>query len=558
MSEHPDVRKALAALEEGRITREEADRYLRAQHNITLLEAQDGARPKARERAIPLAAALIAIIAIIGLTTLFDGGLTGRVVLDTAPLAETGSMAIDGTITGLRVSGTLIGEGTGEAWFDTPTESMLVASIASDDGTPRTDKAGYDIGETITIEHAPDMATYYFDDGTTSTAITPPFAATTEGTLLVVAEENGEFITYRLPIIIGTIERTTTFDDACIETCTMNATNGTLRVVTTGDARLEITAASAETVLPNNPPSQILTLPSITVNETTTLDLAPYFTDIDGDALLYSTSTSAIATLDVEDSIVTITPISDGTETVTIYTSDLEEIIQSTLELTVAMPVAEPVMMNGTNTTIETTLNGTNTTETNTTDTNSTNETVIPGITLPDGNETNMTGVMVNGTGNSTDNTTANVTGNASIDCSDPNPNNRPLECLQDSDTNYFLEQEIYWYDDGRTAVARFTPIGNLLITGEAVPLSTQSLDDSVFRINYEDDDGNLVTTIWIDTDGNLHARGNIYEENSNLQPTVGSYSFNNRKGITLAYADAQRGDLYIRGNVIPYRRSIT
>lgn len=554
MSDHPDVRKALAALEEGRITREEADRYLRAQHNITLLDAQDATRPKTRERAIPLAAALIAIIAIIGLTTLFDGGITGRVVLDTTPLADTGSMTIDGTITGLRVSGTLMGEGTGEAWFDTPTGSMLVASITSDDGAPRTDKAAYEIGDTITIEHAPDIATYYFDDGITSTTITPPFAATIEGTLLVVAEENGEFITYRLPILIGTIERRTAFDDVCIETCTMNATNGTLRVVTTGDARLDITTANAETTLPNNPPTQVLTLPSITTNETTTLDLAPYFTDSDGDTLLHSTSTSAIATLSIEDSILTITPIADGTETVTIYTSDLEEIILSTLELTIVMPIVESVTVNETNTTAETVFNGTNITDTNATDMNATNETIAPIITLPDGNETNTTGVVLNGTGNTTDNTTTNT----SLDCSDPNPNNRPLECLLESETNYFLEQEIYWYDDSRTAIARFTPIGNLLITGEAVPLSTQTLDNSVFRINYEDDDGNLITTIWIDTDGNLHARGRIYEENNNIQPTAGSYSFNNRKGITLAYADVRNGDLYIRGNIIPYRRSIT
>ena len=57
---------------------------------------------------------------------------------------------------------------------------------------------------------------------------------------------------------------------------------------------------------------------------------------------------------------------------------------------------------------------------------------------------------------------------------------------------------------------------------------------------------------------GDLHLRGALYEAEISLDPPAGSYSIISKRSIYLAYVTIENGDLHLRGNVIPYRRSLT
>jgi hypothetical protein len=130
--------------------------------------------------------------------------------------------------------------------------------------------------------------------------------------------------------------------------------------------------------------------------------------------------------------------------------------------------------------------------------------------------------------------------------------------CLYQNTSKYFTDQDIILRNLDRQPVAQFTPIGNLLIGGTIIENSTAQPGSRDFRIGYVTRDGVSQTTIWIDNNnGDLHLRGTLNEANTNLNPPRGSYSVSNSRGVYLAYADQDQGDLYIRGNVIPgrYRR---
>jgi hypothetical protein len=579
-----EVRNALAL---GKITAREAEYYLEKECGMSISAQDDSstienARPGEKEITPPHTTPsaitqttptnnsyktytillLIALIVIAGLFIVrFEGGTAGLVTLNINSFfggenATNNTYAITENVTGLNVSGTLYGEGDASIWFDTPGGRLLIGTVTSDDGTPRTDKAGYATGENVSIEHAPLDATYYLDDGAQTIAVTLPFPApAASGTLLIVANESGSLSTYRLPIIIGTAERATTFENLCADTCSINATTGIITAEVSDGARLLITGVALDAVHTNRPPQQAVPLPTLTVNQSASIDLSPYFMDPDGDALLYSTGSSDLVNASVTGSELTLTALTDGNGTMTIYVSDLKELVTAPLDI--VSIGATPIIVE--NASVNTTGN---VTMSNVTANETTNVTPVENVTTPIENITTPFENVTTPTENITiptneTNVTAPNTTLVALDCSDPNPNNRPLECVQNSSTNYFPDQEIYWYDTGRTAVARFSPIGNLIITGDVIPDSTGTAQAGMFSIGYADDNGNIVPTVWIDNDGNLQLRGMLHEENEQIIPAPNSYSFNNRKGITLAYANLATGDLYIRGNVIPFRRSI-
>ena len=77
------------------------------------------------------------------------------------------------------------------------------------------------------------------------------------------------------------------------------------------------------------------------------------------------------------------------------------------------------------------------------------------------------------------------------------------------------------------------------------------------YQLGYENANGDFIPTIWIDTvSGDLHLRGTLTEANGNLLYTSGYSAYANSRGITLAIMNRQTGDLIVRGNIIPYRRS--
>lgn len=85
-------------------------------------------------------------------------------------------------------------------------------------------------------------------------------------------------------------------------------------------------AQSFEVTVPNRAPEPTGTIPAQTVQagDDETVDLAPYFTDPDGDALDYSASSSApsVATASVSGTAVTVAGVAKGTATITVTATD--------------------------------------------------------------------------------------------------------------------------------------------------------------------------------------------------------------------------------------------
>ena len=497
---------------------------------------------------------LIAITGIFWSIASSNNGLVGFATLDVPVQNYTGNMTIHATqeFTSLKISGTLYGDGTANIYYKTNDSNLLIGTITSDDSTPRTTKASYAAEEEVTIDNLPSLYNAYLDDGITNAQTTIPFAAPNQSmTLLIVANDSDNLTTYRLPIIIGNIDRTTTFANLCVDTCNMPAALGDIVIETTGTTQLTFT--NIETTLPqNNPPTLVVPFNAITVNETTTINLTEHFIDIDGDTLYYSTENSNIATLTTENNVLTITPLQDGTQTITIYASDLKEIAIGTIDLTVTGMTLPIVTTN--NTTNETLNNNSiNTTEINTTIVNNTMNNTINKINNTINSTVDINTIIET---NTTQNATTNLTQNTTIDCSNPDPNARPLECIIES--TYFKPEAIYIENKDADRVAMLTPIGNMLIKGDLVEHSTASPAANDYQLGYRNVDNNFVPTIWINTaTGDLHLRGTLVEQNGQLPYREGYTSYTNQRGIILALANLENGDLILRGGIIPYRRVI-
>jgi len=532
------ARQTLKVLAQGKITPDEADAYLQHKCSITLAQAQAIQEPlpklgrKMSNKTIAVFL-MLALIVSAGGIFISDPVSFGMLVFESDSASN--SITTNTLIDSIRVSGTLIGEGSATIQFQTMNGSLLVATVTSDDGTPRTDKASYTPGEQATIQHIVESSTLYLDDGTESVTVDNPFnvpAAEGSYTVIVVQNDSGELSTTRIPVIVSMtpIDRTTIFTDVCEETCAMEPASGI--VIVTNTTPINLTRVEVTTPTANNAPTITTPIEAIITTNTTNIDLTTHFTDADGDELLYSTGGSSIATLTINESTLTIEPISSGTETITVYASDLHELVPTEFTLTVEMPIIIPITeSNTTNTTEETPPDTTD--PTNNTDPSLNDTTSTPIVTpLPD--------------------TTPGIP--TIFDCDNPDPNARPIECLQ-QDTQYSQSQDIYWEDSDRTAVAKFNELGNLLITGDVIQQSPTG--QGTFAIGNFDRDANLIPAIWVDAQGNLRLRGTLHEEQSNIVPPPGSYSIVTRNGIYLMYADKTTGDMWLRGNVIPYRKEI-
>ena len=552
--------QAIIALQEGRITGHEYDVYIKSldtkieipppitqvntpatqptqisKITISSLKKSWNNKDNTTRHNIIISAIFLFVIVGIVWTLSSTTGLTGFAVLNVGQENFSNNMTINNSeeLNSIQISGTMYGEGSAIISYNTTNGTLRIATINSDLGLPRTNNPSYTPGDTITLDHEPTSYTAYLDDGANTIAVTLPLQAPeTNATLLLVVNESDNLTTYKLPIIIGNTKRTTTFENLCDETCTITPITGNIIIETTGDAH--ITFNKIETIIEkNSAPMYAIAINPITTSEPTTIDLNTHFADVDGDTLYYSTSTSSTSNILIENNILTITPTTNGEETITIYSSDLKEITQGTFALTVTgLNSPEQVI----NSKINTTTNEIN---------NVYNDTA------------NNTENILNTTANSAPEI-QNITPQNSLDCSNPNPNARPIECIQNSSINYFSEQEIFWYDTQRQPVARFTTIGNLMIKGELIENSDSTPNPNDFGLGYSTIDANIVPTIWIDSKGNLQLRGTIHEEQTQIVAPPNSYSFNNKRGITLAYATLETGDLYIRGNIFPYRKSVT
>jgi hypothetical protein len=314
----------------------------------------------------------------------------------------------------------------------------------------------------------------------------------------------------------------------------MPASTGTLIVEITGDAHIQLEAIGT-TPTPNRAPELVTPFAAQTIVEETRIDLSTGFNDPDGDTLLYSVGITDLVSARIDGSTLILIPVRSGTVELAVYASDVREIAETSISLSVVASVADindtppvdeilPVVD------VPPVLDTTNTTH---------NETVEPIVndTVP------SEPVVVNGT----------------LDCSGSDPNTIPVECLLANPDAYFPDEEVFLENLDRAQVAKLNMIGNLLLTGDIVQYSTGTPGARDFVIGQPDRDGNINVAAWVETvSGDLHLRGALYEAEISLDPPAGSYSIISKRSIYLAYVNIENGDLHLRGNVIPYRRSLT
>ncbi len=345
------------------------------------------------------------------------------------------------------------------------------------------------------------------------------------------------------------------FTDACVDTCELAPTGDadlTLRVALSDGATLTIGSVTTTAPRQNHAPVALGTVPDITieVGESAVIDLAPLFADPDNDTLTYDYMDVPGVAMRVSGSTLTVSGLAAGTGESVIYASDLYSITQSNLFTVTVLPAA--------NATANGTQNATNGT-TNATETNATANMTANATT----NATGGSNVTVNYTENVTVTGAGNMTTNATnapaagIDCSNPDPNKRPLACIQGANSTYFKQEVLLLENKQAIAVGQLTPVGNLLIKGGLVELSAGAPGTSDYQLGYTDADGNFVPTVWIDTaTGDLHLKGTLTEANGNLIYRTGETALANERGIILALIDRNTGDMTVRGNIVPYRRS--
>ncbi len=580
---HEEYAKLDRALADGRITREEYRFYIakayggRLEHEALrqLATEEEGIRREI-ERAkrtgrtkVPVMALTLLLVIVAGMATILLSGQGQSpaafvVVPVTQPAAfqftagSTAELNIT-NISSLRISGTLV-NGSADVSIDTAEGRFLVwhGTAAPPAESVATDKESYALGETVDVMVMPADASFtlWLTDETGAKALVDDgFVPAAPGAYVLDAllNDSGNITKATTTFLVRNDTNTSkdipreaalpsvTFRDACVDTCDLRLGAGTITLeanVTPGGS-LNVTSVMTGQNRSNAPPVQAATVPDITVAQggNVTLDLGAYFADPDNDTLTYDYMDVPGVTMRVTGSTLTLTGVSAGTGESVIYASDLSSIAQSNLFTVTVLPAG-----NATNATNETNATGTNNGTANSTGSNATTN-----VTLPPDLTGNTTGVTANAT--------ANLTANATADCSATDPNDLSIDCLYQNATDYFPAQEILLENLDREPVARFTAIGNLLIGGRIYERSAGSPGPRDFRIGYVDRDGNSVATIWIDSaTGDLHLRGALHEENANLKPTPGSYSLINRRSVFLAYAKQTTGDLYLRGNVIPYR----
>lgn len=420
----------------------------------------------------------------------------------------------------LKVEGYEYGEG--ELWLEQNKTKLLVYK-------PKEVRAlvdyGYEINETINVTVIPNNATFtlWLDDGISKIPVENNFVAD-EGiyNLDIIINNSGNITKETFELLIGQkIPREYHFN-SCEETC-INL-NGDWNLTAIGKIHINKLIKTEEVI--NNPPVQIIELPNIEFEKNYTINLSDYFVDPEGFKLNYDINNIVGVNEEIIDEVLYLSGSIPGTYDATIYISDLENVIQDEFLITVLEVIEE-----------------------NITETNSSNLIINVNNTIEINDSLNTTDI------NETINETVLETNITTIDCSEPDPNLRPVECLQENSRTYFQDQTILITNTERVAVARITPIGNLLIKGRPYTNAVFHPKKGDYQISYENQYGESITTIWFETStGDLYTSGDIIEENANLEPKPGSFVLKNKKGIVLAWADQKKGDLYVRGNLIPFK----
>jgi hypothetical protein len=457
---------------------------------------------------------------------------------------------------GLRISGTIQGSGA-TVRLVSGEDSYVVANLDGGSSVTyslSTDQAEYNLGESIdvTVEPAGTAAALYVTHNDENAQLeTTSFTPNETGTYTFFAIITTDNDIYRLEVNttvvaenaaegIGQTSTATentggSFSAVCDETCLLQdeLTNPTLVVSLEEGSTLTIDELLVIEVKTNEAPAQIQEFANISLatGESVTIALADYFNDSNEDEISYDFSQIDELDMSILGDSLEITSNTPGEYTGHVYATDgLNLVNGNDFTITVTGDAVTPDVEDNT------TENTTAPEETPANNATITNETTTT--------EENLT------VGNATD-TEAPLT---LTDCNDPNPNRRPLSCIEGAEADYFSSRPIYLENAGREQVARITTFGNIIITGELVERSTARPSSSDFRISYLAGDGQTeITTAWIDSaTGNLNLVGEVFEEQFSLvPPTPDAYQVQNQKGTTLAYFDRRSGDLYLRGNVV-------
>jgi hypothetical protein len=363
--------------------------------------------------------------------------------------------------------------------------------------------------------------------------------------------------------------------NTCGSLCDANITaNATLEISITGNT----TAWIGEIIIStsgNRAPQLIHTIPDMTGEGSVRLDVSSAFSDPDGDQLYFDSSRHEEMAESLQNGIFTVSG-APGTYTYIIYASDLHELAPSNIfSITILAPndTATGIAQNATA--------GANASE-NTTNSSAASASAQSGNNPALSNMTSITANNTNITTNAANATTSTVAGSAAAqnltyngtqqgdstapqdnsgaaeDCSSPDPNLRPLSCIQGNDSTYFKPEIIMLENKNAVAVGQLTPVGNLLIRGGLVEGSAGQPAAGDYALGYTNENGDFIATVWIDTaSGDLHLAGHLTEANGNIHVEEGWSAVANRRGIVLALINRQTGDLVVRGNLIPYRRSL-
>ena len=345
----------------------------------------------------------------------------------------------------------------------------------------------------------------------------------------------------------------------------------------------------------NLEPTLLKTIPDIEIqNQTINISLNEYFQDPENQTLFYDLNNIENLNTTIEEHTLIINKNTQPGK-LQIYATDGENTITSN-EFT----IQNPTFLETTNTTINQTTQEENTT--NTTTNQTTNETTNTTTPTQEENTTNTTTNQTTNTTNQTTqeenteqetitettptqqtnttnqttqeenetNTTTNQTNNQSnntnttlvediLNCENPDPNLRPIECIENNTKEFYDMENIYITNNNRIPVARINPVGNILIRGNIIENSNSEPAPEDFKVTKLNQYYEEITMAYIDTNtGDLHIKGTMTEEDFFLKPTKGAYTIQNKRNVNLAYIDINTGDLHIKNNLIQNRESIS
>lgn len=129
-------------------------------------------------------------------------------------------------------------------------------------------------------------------------------------------------------ITINVTPEVYTFSEACVETCLLKIANGKLIIEVT-NAKLHIDELIYTKERENKPPIQTKEISDITFYDEYVLDASEYFSDPEGDFVIYDTKGIAAIDVDVTGSTITFTSNNTGIYEMFLYATDGSSLVKS-------------------------------------------------------------------------------------------------------------------------------------------------------------------------------------------------------------------------------------